>query len=124
MAPRERVRLRTDQATDQKHMRGTPCRKRDQLNLKMTPGVCGAAGAGAISAELQHCGSPGKVSSDLLTHRAAEQDLHADPPHATAAPSERASAWGGPGSGQRAGFAQAALKTPFFLLPATIPPFL
>lgn len=54
---------------------------------------------------------------------AAEQDLHAGPPRATAAPTQRRCVWDGPGSGQWTGFAQAALETAV-LVPVTIPPFL
>lgn len=71
-------------------------------------------GAGGISAELQHCRSPGWASSDLLS-----QTCTLVLPTLT----ERESIWDGPHSVK----VQALLKQPWklvFLLPATIPPFL
>lgn len=75
----------------------------------------GTAGAPGRSAWIYYAKAP--------CCRAGPARRSSPPARATAVLTERASVWDGPGSGQRAGFAQAALETAF-LLPATIPPFL
>lgn len=62
----------------------------------------------------------GRLGSAALLSK----DLHAGPPRATAAPTDPASAWDGPGAGQCTGFARAAPETAVLVPAVTIPPFL